>query len=300
MKGTIYKKDGKRRISRHYDQYVKSFDFDVERVFVNTHFGKTHVLVAGPPDGKPLFILQGGNCVNPVTLSWFLPLVDQYRVYAPDTIGHPGYSDETRISAKDHSFAQWIKDIMDQFEMDRSAFIGPSYGAGIILRLATFMPERIDCAVLVSPAGIALGSKFRMVKEILLPLMVYYMSSSPKYLDKIMDVMSDQRMGEMDKKTISDIFTFVKLEQEMPKITTKDELSRFHAPTLIIAGNKDIFFPAGKLGKAARQIIPNLVSFQTYEMGHFPSEEYIGKINHDILQFLQDHYSMKDEARKSI
>ncbi|WP_050180520.1 alpha/beta fold hydrolase [Domibacillus robiginosus] len=289
-KGTIYKRKGKRLITQHYDHYLKSFDFDVEQIYVDTSYGKTHILVAGPPEGKPVFIFQGGNCINPMTLSWFLPLIDKYRVYAPDTIGHPGYSSEKRISAKDNSFAQWIKELMDYFHIDSSAFVGPSYGAGIILRLATFMPDKIDCSVLVSPAGIKLGSKIRMIKEILLPLVLYNGTSSTKYLNKITDTMSDNSMKEMDKKIIGDVFKYIRLEQEMPKLTTKEELSHYNSPTLIIAGEKDIFFPESRLHKAAGNIIPNLVAFKTYDMGHFPSEEHLIKINNNIAEFLNDYY----------
>ncbi|MGM0877874.1 MAG: alpha/beta fold hydrolase [Bacillota bacterium] len=289
-KGTIYKSEGKTLITQHYDNYLKSFDFDVEQIYVDTSYGKTHILVAGSPEGKPIFIFQGGNCINPMTLSWFLPLVDKYRVYAPDTIGHPGYSSESRISAKDNSFAQWIKELMDYFNIDSSAFVGPSYGAGIILRLATFMPDKIDCSVLVSPAGIRLGSKIRMINDILLPLVLFNGTSSQKYLNKITNTMSDNSMREIDKKIIGDVFKYIRLEQEMPKLTTKEELLHYSSPTLIIAGKKDIFFPESRLNKVASEIIPNLISFKTYDMGHFPSEEHLIKINNDIVEFLNDYY----------
>lgn len=55
---------------------------------------------------------------------------------------------------------------MDSFHIQKCAVLDPSYGAGIILRLATYLPERIDCAVLVSPAGIKLGSKIEMLHKI--------------------------------------------------------------------------------------------------------------------------------------
>ncbi|MDM5206994.1 alpha/beta fold hydrolase [Cytobacillus kochii] len=287
---TIYKSEGKQLITQHYDNYLESFDFDVEQIYVDTSYGETHILIAGPPEGKPIFIFQGGNCINPMTLSWFSPLVDTYRVYAPDTIGHPGYSGESRISAKDNSFAQWIKELMDYFYIDSSAFVGPSYGAGIILRLATFMPDKIDCSVLVSPAGIRLGSKMRMIKDILLPLVLYNGTSSQKYLNKITDIMSDNSMKEIDKKIIGDVFKYIRLEQEMPKLTTKEELTHYSSPTLIIAGKKDIFFPESRLNKVAREIIPNLIAFKTYDMGHFPSEEHLININNDIVEFLKNYY----------
>ncbi|MBS4218441.1 alpha/beta hydrolase [Bacillus sp. FJAT-49711] len=290
-KGTIYKRtDGKTMIIKHYEDYVKSFNVDVERTYVETYYGKTHVLTAGPKEGKPIFIFQGGNCINPMTFSWFLPLMNKYRIYAPDTIGHPGYSDENRISAKDHSFALWIKELMEHFHIDHCAFIGPSYGAGIILRLAAFLPDKIDCSILVSPSGISLGSKIRMIKDILLPLILFNMTSSEKYLQKITSIMSDNSMKEIDKKIIGDIFKYIKLEQDMPKLTVAKELANYNSPTLIIAGEKDVFFPKRKVKKAAKEIIPNLLEFKDYNMGHFPSEEHLVKINKDIIDFLTVHY----------
>lgn len=290
-KGTIYKREnGKRVITQHYEDYIKTFNFEVERKYIETSYGKTHILIAGPSEGKPVFIFQGGNCINPMTLSWFSSLVDHYRIYAPDTVGHPGFSDEGRISAKDHSFPQWIEEMMDYFDIESSAFVGPSYGAGIILRLATFMPSKIDCSILVSPAGIRLGSKFKMIKDILLPLVSYNATSSEKYLNRIADVMSDHSMKEMDKRIIGDIFKYTRLEQDMPKLTTQKELTNYNSPTLIIAGKKDIFFPETQINKVAKKMVTNLTAFKSYDMGHFPSEEHLVIINNEMKEFLSEYY----------
>src|SRR5699024_5139473 len=96
---SIYKtKAEKRIIQESYENYLKLFDVPFERIYVETRYGKTHTLVTGPKEGKPLFILQGGNSINPMTLAWFESMLKEYRVYAPDTIGHPGFSDEMRLS----------------------------------------------------------------------------------------------------------------------------------------------------------------------------------------------------------
>ncbi len=290
-KETIYKSEqGKARIQRHYQDYLKTLDFPVERRYINTRFGKTHLLTAGPADGKPLFVFQGGNCINPMTMSWFSPLVKEYRVYAPDTIGHPGFSAETRISGEDHSYACWVSDLMDELEIETCAFVGPSFGGGIILRLAVFMPEKIDCAVLVSPAGIKMGSKGRMIKDILVPMMLFKAAGSEKSLDRIADIMASGSMKKLDRDIIGDVFKHVKLEQDMPKLSEKQELQHYSAPTMVFAGEQDIFFPAGRLKEKAEDIIPQLVSFRGLEMGHFPSAERQGEINEEIMEFLREHY----------
>ncbi|SFB24108.1 MULTISPECIES: alpha/beta fold hydrolase [unclassified Bacillus (in: firmicutes)] len=287
----IYKNEhGKKEILNSYEEYLPSLDVPIEREYVDTQYGKTHVLILGPKDAKPLFIFQGGNCINPMTLSWFYPLFEEYRIYAPDTIGHPGYSDQMRISASDNSFAMWTTELLEHYSIEKCAFLGPSFGAGIILRLATFIPDKIACSVLVSPAGLKLGSKIGMIKKILLPLLLLKVTSNRKYMARIADNMSYESMKDMDKSIIANIFKHVKLEREMPKLTTKGELKDYSAPTLVMAGNYDVFFPAEKIKNAAADVIPNLVTFKSYDMGHFPSPEYVVKINDEIKSFLREHY----------
>ncbi|WLR41207.1 alpha/beta hydrolase [Bacillus carboniphilus] len=288
---SIYRSiEGKRRIQRYYETYLNVLPVVFERRFILTDAGKTHVLVTGPQDAKPLFILQGGNCIYPMTLSWFTPLLNQYRIYAPDTIGHPGFSEEKRISAKGDCFAKWIIQLMDSLKIANSAFIGPSYGAGIVLRLATYHPERISCSALVAPAGISLGLKTKMVMNILIPLFLYRITSSQKQLKKITTAMSDGDMGDLDQQIIGDIFKYVKLEQDMPKLTEKKDLLHYYSPTLVITGVNDIFFPVERLSDIVKDIIPNLITFRTIDMGHFPSNEGLLKINNDITDFLDSYY----------
>lgn len=288
---TIYKnQEGKDKILSQYEEYLAQFDSILGREYVQTRFGSTHVLKLGKEEGKPLFIFQGGNCINPVTLSWFKGLLKDYKIFAPDTIGHPGYSDETRISAADQSFAYWIEDLMNHYQIERCAFIGPSYGAGILLRLAAFLPEKVNCAVLVAPAGIILGSKLKMIKAILVPMIFYKINGSTKNLRKIADVMSSKSMNTFDESIIGNIFKYTTLEQEMPKLTDVAELKDYHAPTLVITGTDDVFFPESKISKKAEGLFGNLLELKKYQMGHFPSEVHLEKMNQVIKAFLKKHY----------
>lgn len=117
---SIYRsEEGKSSILEEYEIYLNELGEKFTREYVETRFGKTHVLLTGPLDGKPLFILQGGNCVNPMTLSWFSSLFKEYRIIAPDTIGHPGYSEEARISARFDSFALWVSDLLDHYKIEK-------------------------------------------------------------------------------------------------------------------------------------------------------------------------------------
>ena len=111
---SIYKSDAARAaVEALYDLALAQLSFPTESRRVDTTFGSTHVLVAGPEGAAPILALQGGNVVNPLTLAWLTPLAGEFRIYAPDTIGQPGKSSGRRVSANDASLGEWCEQVLD-------------------------------------------------------------------------------------------------------------------------------------------------------------------------------------------
>lgn len=234
---TLYKSpEGEAKVLSLYDKAVAKLGLEFDKTTVDTRFGDTHIIITGPKEAPPLVILQGGNTVSPVTLSWFLPLTNEYRVYAPDTIGHPGKSSQNRVSPADDSFGKWVVDILDCLSIERAAFIGPSYGAGIILRTAAFAPERISKAVLFVPSGIATGSITRMIFKIFIPMLMYQLFPTDKRLLKAVSPMFSGDGDEIAVEVTGAVYLHYKLETEMPRLTSEEELKNYTAPTLVLAG----------------------------------------------------------------
>ena len=288
---SIYRSpEGEEKILALYESALKKLDLEFEEQMIDTRFGVTHILITGPKEAPPLIIFQGGNTVNPVTLSWFLPLLKEYRVYAPDTIGHPGRSAQNRISPRDDSFGEWVIDLLDNLCIKKSSFIGYSYGAGILLRTAAYAPERISNAVLLMPSGIANGSFWRMISKIICPMLLYRLFPNRSRLLKAVRPMFTEDMDEITLDVIGSVFVHVKLETQMPRLATKEELMGFKTPTLVLAGEKDIFFPADKILPRAKEIIPNLIAAESLqESGHFPSMKTLYYINDRIRMFLKEN-----------
>src|SRR5215211_1777665 len=101
MSASIYRSSGgEAEILALYDGALTRLGVEYESTKIDTRFGDTHVLVTGPENAPPLVILPGGNFLNPTCLGWFLPLAKEHRVYAPDVVGQPGRSAQTRPSSK--------------------------------------------------------------------------------------------------------------------------------------------------------------------------------------------------------
>ena len=59
---TIYKsEEGKRKILDLYDEQLYRLNISYKDLYVNTSFGKTHLVETGNLEGEPLLVFHGGN-----------------------------------------------------------------------------------------------------------------------------------------------------------------------------------------------------------------------------------------------
>jgi pimeloyl-ACP methyl ester carboxylesterase len=277
---------GKEKILNMYDKLLSRLDTKFESRYINTRFGKTHILVGGNEAGPPLICFHGGNVVNPITLKWFEPLARIYRIYAPDTIGHPGKSDEIRLNPRTNEYAEWACDLMDGLDLPKAKWIGPSYGGGILIRLAAYAPERIEKAVLLVPSGIAGGKIMNMMSKILVPLAVYKLFPTPGNLYKACAAMFDDKIDDDLLLQIKFVYDYVRLETSFPKYATKEELSAYTSPTLLIAADHDVFFPAKQVIPRSQEIFNNLQKIIVLEnASHFQNNRNVETIIEEITLF---------------
>ncbi len=283
----IYKTEASRElVLAAYDRSVERLAVEFERRTVETRFGPTHVLVAGPGDGPPLVNFHGGNSFNADTLSWFLPLTENFRMFAPDTIGHPGRSAEVRLSPKDLSYGEWAADVIAALDLQRTAVMGTSYGAGICLRLAAVAPERIQHMVLVHPAGLVNPPVWPMLSKLLWPFLRFRMSGKREHIAGMLQpLFGDAPVDEEAIDTLELVFAHLVPENRMPRPATKAELEGFTAQTLVIAGEHDVLFRRAL--ERASEVIPNVTTHLFRDCGHYPPPDRRAELAQRVSDFLQ-------------
>jgi pimeloyl-ACP methyl ester carboxylesterase len=261
--GSIYRSEAAREaIERLYDQARDRLTFPTESRMVETRFGPTHILVAGPPEGRPIVALQGGNVVNPLTLAWLGPLAGEFRIYAPDTIGQPGRSAGRRVSANDASLGEWALDVLDALELRSASFIGASYGAGVFLRLAAIAPDRIDRGVLVVPAGLT-EVPLRSMLSLAAGYLGYRFIGRRGLVEATVRSLAGPTPDALMVESTALAFRGTQLDTEMPRLATADELRGLAAPVMVFAGERDPLFPPDRVLPRARQVFANLVTAET-------------------------------------
>lgn len=152
----LYKSpEGYAAMTRFYDTSLEKLPIPVESVYVDTRWGKTHMLTAGPNDAPPFILLQG---MAGSAILWHYQFEDfsrRRRVYALDLVGGPGRSAPNPPSLFDDSFAEWLRDVLDGLRYEQADFAGVSIGGWMIMRLGLSYPNRVRKAVLLSPLRLA-------------------------------------------------------------------------------------------------------------------------------------------------
>ena len=268
-----------------YTRAVDSLlDIQVEDRRIETASGQTHLLTAGDPAAPPVVVLQGGNITNPVTLSWFQALADEYHLIAPDTPGQPGKSTGETPPA----YGPWVCDVLDGLGVDDAAMIGASHGAGVLLEAGVHAPERVTAAALVVPAGFGTPLSMELVR-FALPSLSYRVVPRGWLLRQALAPMFTRRASGIDGivlETIGEVLREDDLAAEFPGPEAA-ALSGFAAPALVVTGERDPFFPGERTCKRAAEDLPTLVDCLTLPgERHFLSPAGQARATERIRSFL--------------
>jgi pimeloyl-ACP methyl ester carboxylesterase len=273
-----------------YDEALAALGQGHESLTVATRLGETHVLAIGPDDAPPAVFLPGGNFLNPTCLKWFLPLAKRHRLYAPDIVGQPGLSAQTRPSSKGDGHGFWVEDILDGLGLERAPLVGHSYGAGIAIRTMGLAPERVCRAALVSPAGIAAGPVWRMLFGVAVPMVLYRLRPTLENLlraaSPLLTEPEEPDFGPAVRQ-LGAVYRHLRLDAGLPRMATEEELRGYGGAVAVFASEEDPFFPARAVLPRAREVFPNLALAERLEgCRHIPSRAGLGRINQRILAFL--------------
>lgn len=267
---SIYKSQkGREESLALYDRQLSKLGKSFFDIYVETSFGKTHIVEIGNRKGTPLLIFHGGNSTMAYNLLMCRFLLEDFHIYAVDIIGHPGKSDEVCLSHRGYDYGKWASEVIDKLGYDKISCFGGSFGGGVLAKLICVAPEKVEKAVLVVPAGINNALPMSTAK-MMLPLLQYRMTKKEKYLFKTALYMAlhEDVLNRDTLDIVKDSFDNVKTKVGMPTNIKGNKLSEYNSPTLVIASEKDCLFPAEKVLARAKQIFTNCKAIELKDSGH--------------------------------
>ncbi len=288
----LYKSDSAQKAAyESYDRTMELWDTAYEEEWVSSEYGETHVIISGPEEGPPVFLIPGlwGDA------SMWYPnageLSRHFRVYTLDMINYAGKSVPSGKQITGVSdYAEWYTGLLRHFGYDSAPVVGVSYSSWLALALAREIPESISALALLDPAstfikmdgGIAWKGFWsfgffpnrQKYKDFFRWIGGGY--SDPKsaiWEEHMFDVVEYGAVGMFDIP--------------QPVIYTADDLQMVKMPVLLMVGGKPILYKdPSKFIEAAKLALPHADVDLVQETGHGLNMEKAGYVNGRISDFL--------------
>lgn len=273
MKKTIYRTiEGKEKILALYDKQLKRLGIDWYDKWVATSFGSTHLIETGNPKGIPLLVFHGGNATSAYNLLFCDFLMQDFHIYAVDTIGHPGKSAEVSLSARNYDYGRWASQVISAIGYKSICCFGGSFGAGILAKTMCAAPKMVKRAVLYVPAGIKNAPAISSV-SMMVPMIMYWITQEDKWLKKCMLPMAvtENNITEDIYETAKLSINHSKVKTAMPGNVAARDMKKCNAPTLVMAAEKDCLFPAKRVIPRAKHMMKNCTTYLLEGRGHMNS-----------------------------
>lgn len=266
----IYKSEkGKKAILSLYEKQLKRMNKKYEDIYIDTSFGKTHLIETGNMSGNPLLVFHGGNATTAYNLLACDFLMNDFHIYAVDTIGHPGKSAEVSLSPNNCDYGKWAAEVIEKLGYEKISCFGGSFGAGIIAKTMCVAPDKIKKVVLYIPSGISNAPAINSL-SMMMPMIMYWITHKDKFLKQCMMPMAIEEDNITDDiyETAKLSIDFSKVKTGMPSNVDAKEIKKCNAPTLVMAAEKDCLFPAKNVIPRAKKIINNCTTYLLEGRGH--------------------------------
>jgi pimeloyl-ACP methyl ester carboxylesterase len=305
---------GYNAIMSWYEDVLDSVDVPLKSQYVETSFGRTHMLVCGPENAEALILIPGTAGCAPLWRRQFAEFSKHYRVYALDVIGQPGRSEANILSILNDDPVIWLKDILNELELDRAHFAGNSVGGWMAMRMGIEAPECVNKVVMLGPSGLTraklpvkiwiskvLSKKkdANALEEDLTARSVTTPSAKGTFgtfdrqlarlmalctrhyrVDKALDVYS-AKTGKIDiSKGLGVLRRFFMAER-------KSYLRQFKVPGLLVFGEHEMFFNPNKVAEKSTALMPGLSSVVVANAGHGAIFDQPDEVNQLVIDFLR-------------
>jgi pimeloyl-ACP methyl ester carboxylesterase len=237
MASRLYRSEvGARLVEAEYDRLLASWPLRVDPSVVPTDLGDTFVIECGDKDAAPLVLLHGGGANSSMWLGDVASLARQFRIYAIDIPGEPGYSADARPPLQGAAYSIWLDEVLTALDLARPSMIGASFGGWIVLDYASRYPDRVDRSILLGPMGVG-----RVRPSFVLMLLAMYPFGAwgrHKTLQRIQGLASGSS-APPDQCLLGLIQKHFRSRKTPIPILSDDALRGLAAPVLAILGERD-------------------------------------------------------------
>ena len=266
-----------------YEAVFSLWKVPYDAINVATKYGSTHINASGPEDGYSLVLLHAAGLSSSAWFANITALSALFRVYAIDVIGDAGKSVAGCLMEKTVDYADWLKEVFDQLDIEKAYIAGHSYGGWLSLNMALSYPERLSKMVLLAPAASLLP--LSPITKLILYLAEYKISPPARSVLKVATA-PGTKLEEAFVHHMEMVNQYCSPVTMFPTVFGDAELKRVNLPTLLLVGSREKIYNPNKVIDRARRLMPKLTAKIIPDAGHLLIMDQPETINNNILEFL--------------
>lgn len=234
----------------------------------------------GRRDGLPLVLLHGFSGTGAMWAAQLAAFGERYRLLVPDLRGHGRTDNPGGLATMNHrQFGRDIAAFCRALGVERAIFCGESTGAMLLLTLGLEAPELAAALVLA-------GGTFFYGPE----LRAWWRTQTPESLIAGTADPAERRarhsaLGPDGWRKVGEAFIAIGTHAHGEDFPEAEELRGIAAPTLIVHGDRDWFFPVAVPTELYR-LLPDAELCLLPKTGHVPPVERPEWFNAIVLDFL--------------
>jgi len=274
---------------QHYHKTLAIFEVPYTAKYVNTSYGKTHILIFGDQSKKPLLLLHGMTMSSMMWYPNVKHLIKERCVYAVDVLGDFGKSLPVKIINNNKAAADWLYEVLDGLHLNKCDLAGHSMGGFLALNFTLHYPNRVSKLILFAPAG-----SFDRLNP------MFYIRVFPAILlhCKWLTYKAFRWLAGRGSKDILDprfkaLITLGYLGARpllhvIPTVFSDELFLNYNNKTLLLIGDKEVIYRANKALKQARRVIPHIEAYKIDGAGHLLTGLNANIVNDYMIRFLKD------------
>lgn len=137
-----------------YARVLARWPVPYESRYVETRYGRAHVLASGPAYAPPVVLLHGGGGNATTWIHNIERLAGSLQVYAVDIIGDAGRTEGRRPVSED-AYCNWLEDVLIGIGRPKVGLCGSSFGAWLAAAYLRQTSRRVSRLALLAPPNLA-------------------------------------------------------------------------------------------------------------------------------------------------
>lgn len=237
--GSLRSLEARARLLQSYVRVLAHWPVPFESRWVDTRYGRAHVLVSGPSFAPPVLLLHGGGGNATTWIHNIEGLSRTLRVYAVDIIGDAGRSEGPRPTGEE-AYCLWLDDVLAGLDRCGMGLCGASFGAWLAAAYTRRFPGRVGRLAMLAPPNLGplrRGFLFHAVMASLFP--------SERRLRRFQARVSSRHAPPVPPWAMDDLFVRWHSQRSSPSAPdtmTDEELRALPADALVVLGEDEALY----------------------------------------------------------